>query len=108
MIEASPVLQRFSMEKNGSKLGDQGRLHLNGSGRRGDGFVYGERDGGGAAGHLQGGNSRNKGKGVGGGQGMCHLFIQQVLMEGLERQRVVAGWARQKRTRSCLDSGSSA
>lgn len=74
----------------------------------------GERDGGGAAGHLQGGNSKNKGKGrVGGGvgvggQGMCHLFIQQVLMECLEGQRVVAGWARQKRTRSCLDSSSSA
>lgn len=76
--------QRFSKEKNGSKLGDQGRLHLNGSGRRGRALTSGERDGGGAAGHLQQGNSKNKGK----GQCMCHLFIQQILMECLEWQRV--------------------
>ena len=44
MTEASHVPQRFSMEKNGSKLGDQGRLHLNGSGRRGRVLTSGARD----------------------------------------------------------------
>lgn len=79
--------QRFSMEKNGSKLGNQGRLHLNGSGRRGRVVTSGARDGSGAAGHLQGGNSKNKGKELGKGQHMFHLFVQQTLMEYLECQR---------------------
>lgn len=88
MIEASHVPRRFSIEKNGCKLGDQGRLPLNGSGKKGRVLTSGQRDGGGAAGHLQGGNSKNKGRDLGKGQRMCHLFIQQILMECLECQRV--------------------
>ena len=65
MTEASQVPQGFSMENNGSKLGDQRRPCVNGSQR-------------GGAEHFKGGNSKNKGRELGKGQHMFHLFIQRI------------------------------
>lgn len=74
------------MENHGSNLGDQRRLHLNGSQRIGRVLTSRERDGVGPE-DLKRGNSENKGKQLGKRQQVSHSLIHQILRECLECQR---------------------